>query len=408
MRKNIISDYSSEKTQQILISYDELSKESEYQESLTVINNDYNLENAVLLVIDIILNQRKQYKQLSLSLKKDKIEQEFIEKTININKISLETSAIYNAYWKFACERQKIFFARLQSQSAPWTDDMILRKYKFTNAYRASDRVSQFLIKNVIYNQKNTFTPEDMIFRIILFKLFNRIDTWHELEKHFGEISFKNYAYKEYNEVLMSLLLKKQKIYSAAYIMPSGKSTFGFEKKHENNLKLLEYMMRDNISKKIGAVTSLKELYEILLSYPTIGKFLAFQYAIDINYSELCNFDEMSFIVVGPGAHQGIQKCFKNSNLCSEEYIVRYMAAFQDKEFDALGLKFQTLWGRPLQLIDCQNLFCEIDKYSRVAYPSEIAGNGRKRIKQQFRPNFSEPISYFYPPKWGLNDLITR
>lgn len=247
-----------------------------------------------------------------------------------------------------------------------------------------------------------------MIFRIILFKLFNRIDTWYELEKHFGEISFKNYVYKEYNEVLMSLLLKKQKIYSAAYIMPSGKSSFGFDKKHENNLKLLEYMMRDNISKKIGAAKSLKELYEILLSYPTIGKFLAFQYAIDINYSELCDFDEMSFIVVGPGAHQGIQKCFKNSNLCSEEDIVRYMAAFQDKEFDSLGLKFQTLWGRPLQLIDCQNLFCEIDKYSRVAYPSEIAGNGRKRIKQQFRPNFSEPISYFYPPKWGLNDLIKR
>ena len=30
-----------------------------------------------------------------------------------------------------------------------------------------------------------------------------------------------------------------ERIYSAAYIMPSGKSRFGYEKKHQNNLKHL-------------------------------------------------------------------------------------------------------------------------------------------------------------------------
>ncbi|OIP53344.1 MAG: hypothetical protein AUK31_01705 [Fibrobacteres bacterium CG2_30_45_31] len=323
-----------------------------------------------------------------------------------MNRIIFKPSVIYDAYWKFAFERQQIFFARLQGAPFPWTDDKILQKYKFTNAYRASDRVSQFLIKNAIYKSENDFTPEDMFFRIILFKMFNRIDTWCELERNLSEISFKNYNYAEYDKILTSMLLKKEKIYSAAYIMPSGGSAFGFKRKHQNNLKLMEYMMKDKISGKIGAAKTLKDLYEILLSYPTIGKFLAFQYAIDINYSQLCNFDEMSFVVVGPGAHQGIQKCFNHSCRCPEEDIVRYMSASQEKEFDSRGLKFQTLWGRPLQLIDCQNLFCEIDKYSRVAYPEESPSHGRKRIKQQFRPSLQGPISYFYPPKWGINDLI--
>ena len=51
-------------------------------------------------------------------------------------------------------------------------------------------------------------------------------------------------------------------------------------------------------------------MFEVLLSYLTLGKFLAFQFAIDINYSELCDFSEMSFVIAGPGAQNGIKKCF--------------------------------------------------------------------------------------------------
>ena len=40
------------------------------------------------------------------------------------------------------------FFARLRSQP-PWTSDPILLRYRFTNAYRAADRVSQFLLRRV-------------------------------------------------------------------------------------------------------------------------------------------------------------------------------------------------------------------------------------------------------------------
>jgi hypothetical protein len=81
------------------------------------------------------------------------------------------------------------------------------------------------------------------------------------------------------------------------------------------------------------------------------------------------------------------------------------MADNQEREFERLGIKFQTLWGRPLQLIDCQNLFCEVDKYARVAHP-EIAGiSGRTRIKQKFSPTGSLDLPW-YPPKWGINSKI--
>src|SRR4051812_26195126 len=60
-------------------------------------------------------------------------------------------TAVFDSYWRFAAERQAIFFRRIEGARAPWTNDPILGTYKFTNAYRASDRVSQYLIRSVIY-----------------------------------------------------------------------------------------------------------------------------------------------------------------------------------------------------------------------------------------------------------------
>lgn len=317
----------------------------------------------------------------------------------------LVPTPVYDTYWRFATERQEVFYSRIENKMFPWTDDEILKTYKFTNAYRASDRVSQYLIKNVIYDN-NQYSPEDQCFRIILFKLFNKIETWEYLEKKLGEISYKTYDYSIYNQLLTQKLVNKEKIYSAAYIMPSGKSCFGFNKKHQNNLKLLENMMQTGIAKKIAKAKSLKELYEILLSYPTIGSFLAYQFAIDINYSQLCDFSEMSFVVAGPGAKNGIIKCFKDLKGLEYEDIIKYVTERQEEEFEKRGLKFKTLFGRKLQMIDCQNLFCETDKYARIAHPDICGLNDRRRIKQQYVNRNLENIVYFYPPKWGINNKL--
>uniref|UniRef100_UPI0018F8AD0E nucleotide kinase domain-containing protein n=1 Tax=Salinibacter altiplanensis TaxID=1803181 RepID=UPI0018F8AD0E len=62
-------------------------------------------------------------------------------------------SHVFKTYWYVAAERQQIFFNKIRTpHDLPYTEDPIFQKYKFTNAYRASDRVSQYLIQNVIYN----------------------------------------------------------------------------------------------------------------------------------------------------------------------------------------------------------------------------------------------------------------
>lgn len=314
-------------------------------------------------------------------------------------------TVVYDTYWRFAAERQEIFFRRWKRQLPPWTSDPILSEFKFTNAYRASDRVSQFLIKNVIYGGDQS--EEEVFFRTILFKLFNKVETWQLLERAFGAITYKEFSFKAYDAVLSKAINSGKTIYSAAYIMPSGSKAFGTTRKHRSHLKLLQQMMEDEVALRIAETKGMVEAFTLLRSYPMIGDFLAYQYATDLNYSTLTDFSEMQFVIPGPGAKGGISKCFDSLGGLTEADLIRVVAERQEAEFERLGIDFKSLWGRPLQLIDCQNLFCEVDKYSRVYHP-EIAGTSlRTKIKQKFRAS-SVSVDYWYPPKWGLNEEIAR
>lgn len=314
-----------------------------------------------------------------------------------------KTTSVFDTYWKFAAARQDIFFKRFENDKYPWTKDTILQSYKFTNVYRASDRVSQYLIGKVIYSNEWGF--EDIFFRVLLFKTFNKISTWEFLEKRIGEISYRTFSVGKYASVLHELSQAGKVIYSGAYMMASGKSFFHQEKKFENHLLLIAYMMKQKLPSKISNANTMKEVFKLLLEFPTIGSFLAYQYTIDLNYSNRLFFDENDFVMPGPGAISGIQKCFQFKGQINEEKIIRYMVDNQEKEFERLGLDFQTLWGRPLHLIDCQNLFCEVDKYARIAHPEINSAQNRKRIKQRYKlPKGA--IDYWFPPQWGINEKI--
>lgn len=312
-------------------------------------------------------------------------------------------TVVYDTFWRFAAERQAVFFRRFRGERPPWTSDPLIQQYKFTNTYRASDRVSQYLIRNVIYVGEQTIN--EVFFRTILFKIFNRIDTWRLLERELGTISYAGYSFDKYASILNQAMKKGSRIYSAAYIMPSGGPCCGFDRKHQMHLNLLEKMMRDNLPSRLAEASRMSDAFELLRSYPTIGDFLAYQYVTDVNYSTVTDFDEMSFTVAGPGARDGIRKCFSDLGGLNESEIIKLVADRQEIEFRRLGLDFESLWGRRLQLIDCQNIFCEVDKYARIVHPEVSGITGRTRIKQKFRQNL-DPLEYWYPPKWHINQRI--
>lgn len=330
----------------------------------------------------------------------------FTSRTIRVAGTTLETTPVFDAYWNFAAERQRIFFDRVVGANATLlTRDPILAAFKFTNAYRASDRVSQYLIRNVIYRDDLPSDPENVFFRTLLFKIFNKIETWEALEREFGELSLSTYRFDAFDALLSHRQDNGHRNYAAAYIMPSAGNVFGYKKKHSNHLRLIEWMLKERFVDRLCQAPSMRDGFALLASAPSLGPFLAFQFTIDINYSPITDFSEREFVVAGPGALDGISKCFVGARGVAPAAIIAHMADRQDDYFAELGISFRDLWGRELQLIDCQNLFCEISKYARAAFP-EIRGlSGRTRIKQKFRSAGNVPPPW-YPPVWGLNAKI--
>jgi alpha-glutamyl/putrescinyl thymine pyrophosphorylase clade 1 len=313
---------------------------------------------------------------------------------------------IFDLYWYFACERHAIFQRRVEGLAPPWTDDSILATFKFCNAYRAADRVSQFLIREVAYGGDDGATDLDRVFRIVAFRTFSRPETWRSITRFLGhQPTLMDLQGEGFRQALDHARDETGGLYTGAFIL-CATDAYGQGRKHHNHVELFRDMfLRRSAAQRILDAKSLRTIFELLHEFPLMGDFMSYQIAIDLNYSSALSFDENEFTVAGPGALRGIRKVFEDLGDYGLEDVILWMVERQAAEFSRLGLNFGGLWGRSLHAIDCQSLFCEIDKYCREARPQLTSA--RKRIKARFSPH-GETVQLFFPPKWNLNHLLPK
>lgn len=314
---------------------------------------------------------------------------------------------LFDTYWLFMRRRQNIFYRRLKGMPYPWTSDEILQTYKFTNVFRAADRASQYLISEVLYGNR---TPTEMsiqniVFRTILYKWFNKPETWELLKNTVGPIVYENFNLDKYIKVLDTAMDKGAKIYSGAYMIHAVPGI----RKHHLHLNLIKKMMDEGLPAYLESAKSLWELVGMLRDQEEMGPFISYQFAIDLNYSSRFNFSEDDFVQPGPGCIDGISKCFDSLGGNSYTDIVKWTQARMDDFLDrnSIPRRDVSLFGRMPTLIDLQNVFCEISKYTRVSNPEVKGKSGRTRIKNNFQQNTNR-IEYHFPPKWGINDKIAQ
>lgn len=310
---------------------------------------------------------------------------------------------VYELYWKFAAERQRVFEARVSGDPWPWTQDRILQEYKFCNVFRAADRVSQYLIGEVAY-RTDTSSAADRIFQIVAFRNFSNIATWETVIDILGRSPrIADLESGAFEKALTATKDRNGGLYTGAFIL-CATDAYGRKIKHLNHVELFRDMfVRSRLAERILKAQSLEEVYNLLHAFPLMGDFMSYQMAIDLNYSEYVNFSENDFTKPGPGALRGIKKVFSDLGGLTPEEAIMWMVDHQEAEFARLGLQFNGLWGRRIQAIDAQNLFCETDKYCREAVP-ELA-SARSRIKSRYTST-PEPMQLFFPPKWGINEYL--
>jgi len=325
-------------------------------------------------------------------------------------------------YFYFIYERMNVFWRKYYNETLTITDGLLeehvytkdetFQDYKFTNVYRSLDRVSQYMLKEVIKKTQSDekYTKEDLIWRIIVFKHFNLPSTWESVLKE-QDVVFNRDNFKSMLDVLDK---HEDKLYNNAFMLYRGFSTIPktkemikkynitetIEKKsYRLYLTVLFEMLNEYLMKDILNTNSLEEIYNKFLEVPMFGNFLAMQFTTDLNYTDIFKYDENSFVVASVGSKRGIDKCFtgKKNEQDYVDIIKSVKENFWELSEHFLDEKPRLLPNYDPSLMDLQNCFCETDKYLRNV--KEFA-NGM-RIKQKYHP-IKEKIEYIFPKWWNV------
>ena len=283
-----------------------------------------------------------------------------------------------NLFWQYIIKRYNIYLKRINNESYPWTDDPILLKWKFTNVFREDDPGTIYVIDKIIPHFKNDF--QNLLFNTIIYRLYNKINTMDKIGLQKIETFDKDLLEGKLREVAIS-----DKVFTNAFIV----SSFAFISRDCDKIGrtcILLEKIRDMISELSSSILQNKDsefTYNSLLGVPGLGKFLAYQIAVDLGYHDKTVFDENKYVVSGPGCISGLDKLFKDKNGLNYEECIQHLCHMQKQGFLDNGYDIDELFKdrkhKCLNLMAMENCLCEISKYLKVYHKV-----GRARNKYRY------------------------
>lgn len=240
--------------------------------------------------------------------------------------------------------------------------DPIISEYRFCNVRRNDDRVTKWILENIV----EPFSEDDNLwFYLVIARLFNRPATLR---------AFTYAQYRSWSPELWRKRLKKLRednvIFNAAYIVSTnGRAMDKIDYIIDCVLKPL-WQARKMIGGLLRDAKTLNEAHGILMAAQGLGSFMAAQVLADLKYATLPSrwedFD--TFAASGPGSRRGLNRVLGGpvKEARSEEAFRVSLAALRKATNEALrfspGMKHLT----PLTAQDIQNCLCEFDKYERA------------------------------------------
>lgn len=191
--------------------------------------------------------------------------------SISLSHRTLTPTPVLDDFYRFLAERHRVFKRRLSGAPPPWTTDARLQGRHFCNVFRIYDHDTQLLLREVI--EKGSQEHSEVCFRVILFRVFNRPDTWKALDDALGPLSWRTFDLQKYVNVL-----SKQRgapLYTGAYILPPPK--LGRKRGFENSLRLVQLMMELDLPVELARCSSMREAFTLIKAFPSMGDFLSFQ-----------------------------------------------------------------------------------------------------------------------------------
>lgn len=299
------------------------------------------------------------------------------------NQDFVEGSSTIADFFKFMRERHKIWINRfIYKKPKPWTDDPILREYKFTNVFRQLDKgtiaLTEMLKKIEMYPydclaEGHNFHHEDdtnyyecekcmelndrnIICNIAWYRLFN-------LAVHAEAGPW--YEYEDFEKYIRSKAAKGDQIFTGAHLLRGMEG----EDKHDTYLRSAKEfwddweVIRDACTPSNSCLTGKMEtVFHTLLQFEMVGGFIAYEMACDLRFTELlANASDInSFANIGPGADRGMRRLGLPSSLDTMRAL--YYLALGEEHYQCIrGIVPETdaynpLWKAIEEGLDLKNI----------------------------------------------------
>lgn len=269
----------------------------------------------------------------------------------------------------------------------PWTTDPVLRDFRFTNIRREHDKESKWVIEHITNNPELSY--EDKLLNVILFRLYNKHETAELISMPFKFSQTPDWNPEWYRSLFEAALVEdpKRVFFTAAFHTVGMKNTLkrvtGEDYAPMRILKFIKILINEGLVDDIKACVNQQEVYQTLTDYNGIGRFLAYQFYVDMTYIAEFPFSENEFTVAGPGCVMGLNYLFENRDGMTYEECLFWLRDNLDRLFiEELGKDWdakRVFWDLPeedkcFNVMSLENCFCELSKYIRA-----IEGTGRPR-----------------------------
>lgn len=287
------------------------------------------------------------------------------------------------AFYDYLNEREEIRLRKEAGFSFPWTDDEILRTYKFTNARRHHDRTSDQL-RRLFYGPNFEDDKRTILMNCALFRYFG---TW-EFAQAIGWQQYETFDFDGIKDLAQQRLANRERVFTGAYVITNQ----GISAPKQE--VVVDYFLKDlhaKTSKLVEIAETTQRWEEVSDRMRMIGGFggtgfMTKEVLLDTTYTGFWDtqLDHLSdgkfsyprdwdeWTPIGPGARRGAARLLGDDSATplTEQRsmdIIRQIGEWQ-------GM----LWQYEGRLVptDIQFAFCEFDKYERVRL-----GQGKPRSK---------------------------
>ncbi len=273
----------------------------------------------------------------------------------------------------FIAERHAIYVRRKAGQPWPWTDDPILRQYRFCNVFRNLDTQTQLIQQNWL--EKRPPDP-DAWFAMVVARLVN---WWPSLEAVGYPVPWKP---KQFVKAMDDRRAAGEKVFTGAYMVHADATHSGTKAAYLAEM-VLTPMWKDRARLRPVEGDTLDGFHRRLMEYRDMGSFMAAQVVADAKYdihSPLNKAEDFgTWAASGPGSRRGLNR------VLGRDYDTPWKEGDWRTEFakvlDPFNQQLRQHGLTPLTGQDAQSAYCEYDKYERVRL-----GEGR-------------PRSLYHPPK---------